>query len=288
MESRYEFQKRVDQALSQIDPEVLSYDPDEYWMIQAPYEFIEYYAAKKRLFNTAIALPLCRGVHNGTHRKASITKDGKSYRLPYVIHCLMVCHMLANVHIAISHDEEDVLLAAALCHDMIEDVPFPDHGKELITEFHLDPMVYELVRLLSKRKDFTKEEELAHFHGIESNPLSLLIKLSDRGNNVEDLYNMSSWKVHEYVGETREYFMPMVAYGVEHYPRIVTTLEILRDKIVTLTEVAEIMVNRYEERERELIKQRNELQEENRRLRQEWRSLWKNEDDTYEEGGKEQ
>lgn len=274
MESRYQFQQRVKEALERIGAEVLSYDESEFWMIRSLYEYLEYYAAQNRLFNMAVALPLARGVHDGEHRKSKLTRNGKEYPLPYVIHCLSGCRMLADLHPSLSKDEEDILLAAALCHDMIEDIPFPDHGKELITQFHLDPRVYEVVRLVSKRKDFTKEEEIAHFHGIEQNKLALLVKLSDRGNNVEDLYNRSCWKVHEYVGETKTYFLPMITYGLAHYPDIVNPLEVLSDKIHTLIQVAEVLVERYEQRERELEQQLKELQEENERLRKEWKALW--------------
>lgn len=274
MEKRYQFQRRVKEVLDEIGPETLSHDLDNYWMIQSVYEYLEYYSINRQLFNTAIALPLSRGIHNGSFRKAKITKNEVSYRLPYVIHCLLVCQALADIPHALSKEEEDILLASALCHDMIEDVPFPEHGKELITKFHLDPRVYETVRLVSKRRDFTPEEEQEHFHAIEKNKFSLLVKLSDRGNNVEDLYNMSCWKVHEYVGETRKYFLPMIEYGLEHYPELIPTLEVLKDKIVTLTEVAEILVNQYEAREQNLLEQLNALKEENKKLRAEWSKLW--------------
>lgn len=275
MNSQKQFRKMVNAVLDEIGPEILSHDESEFWMLQSPYEYIEYYAIENQLKNTAIALPLARGIHSGSHRKSSIMKEGISYRLPYVIHCLLVCRMLADLQISLEKEEEDIILAAALCHDMIEDVPFPDHGKELITRFHLDPRVYETVKQVSKRRDFTPEEEREFFHGIEQNKYALLVKLSDRGNNVEDLYNMSVWKVHEYVGETRNFFLPMCNYGMKHYPDVAPKIEILQDKIVGLTQVAEIMVDRYEEREQKLRKQLEELREENKKLREEFMQLWK-------------
>lgn len=274
MSKRSQFRMKVKHILDGFEPEALSFDESEYWMIQSPYEYLEYYAVEHELMNTAIALPLARGLHNGSHRKLSVTKDGVSYRLPYVVHCLLVCRMLADIHVPIAKEEEDILLAAALCHDMIEDVHFAEHGKEMITKYHLDPRIYDVVRQVSKRRDFTESEEREFFHGIESNRLALLVKLSDRGNNVEDLYNMSAWKVHEYIGETRNFFLTMCDYGLEHYPDLVTTIEILKDKIVSLTEAAEILVDRYDAREQELIHQINELKEENEQLRAEWKTLW--------------
>lgn len=274
MNERILFRNQVNQRLSRLNPETLRWNEDEFWMVQFPYETLEYYAIDHHLMNTAMALPLARGLHNGSHRKSSITRGGVAYRLPYVIHCLIVCRMLVDLHLPLSADEEDIVLAAALCHDMVEDIPFPNHGEELTEEFGLDPRVLETVKLVSKRKDFTPEQEQAHFHAIESNKLSLLVKLSDRSHNVEDLYNMSTWKVHEYIGETRKYFLPMCAYGMEHYPELAACIEILRDKIVSLTQAAEIMVDRCEAREQELREQLQALQEENRQLQAQCRALW--------------
>lgn len=274
MNRNVEFQKKVSQALAQIGEDALSYEESEFWMIRSPYEYLEYYVTEKQLLNAAIALPLARGIHNGTYRKAKITRSGKSYNLPYVIHCLSVCKMLVDVQMNLSPEEEDICLAAALCHDMIEDVPFPNHGKELTDQFGLDPRVYETVLLVSKNRDATPEEEAAHFQKIAENRLSLLIKLSDRGNNVEDLYNRSCWKVHEYVGETRTYFLPMIEYGLAHYPELTMALEVLSDKIHTLTEVAEILVERYEQKEQELEQRLEALKKENEELRKEWKTLW--------------
>lgn len=273
-QERKEFRARVQAALADIDPEYLSYDESEYWMIQSPYEYIQYYAVEHQLFNTAIALPLARGLHNGTHRKSSIVKRGVSYRLPYVIHCLIVCRILLDIGVSLPREEEDIVLAAALCHDMIEDIPFPNHGTELITECHLDPRVYETVKLVSKKKGFTEEEEREHFRCIMENRLALLVKLSDRSHNVEDLYNMSVWKVHEYIDETKNLVLPMCKYGLDHYPELHATLKLLQDKIRSLTQAAVILVDRYEAREQELKEQVRLLQEENAALRKQFYELW--------------
>ncbi len=271
---RSAFRAEVKAALDRISPEALAYDKSEFWMIQSPYEYIEYYAVENQLLNTAIALPLARGLHDGTHRKSSITKNGVSYRLPYVIHCLIVCRILVDINVPLPKEEEDILLAAALCHDMIEDLPFPEHGHELTTVYHLDPRVYETVKLVSKKKGFTKEEERAFFQHINENKLALLVKLSDRSHNVEDLYNMSVWKVHEYIDETKSYFLPMCKYGLKHYPELLLPIEVLQDKILCLTQASVILVDRCEARERELRRQVEELKEENERLRAVFNELW--------------
>lgn len=274
MKERIAFRGKVEAFLKELDQETLAFNKDEYWMIFSVYEFLEYYSFENRLWNTCIALPLARGLHDGTYRRSSITKNGSTFRLPYVIHCLWVCRMLADLNTSLSREDEDIMLAAALCHDMIEDLPFKNHGREMIEEYHLDPRVYEVVKLVTKRKDFTDEEEREHFRRIQENPLALLVKLSDRSHNVEDLYNMSVAKVHEYADETRRLIMPMCDYGYEHYPELRTALAVLKDKILCLTQTAEIMVDRYEERERQLKKQMKELRVENKRLFEELAELW--------------
>lgn len=275
MKKQIQFYNDIQKVLYEIGRDVFDYDQSEFWMIQSTFEYVEFYAVQHQYPNTMIALNLARGLHNGCHRKLSVIKDGLSYRYPYCIHPLLVCRMLMDMHIPLSPKEEDILLAAALCHDMIEDIDFKEHGKELYKKFHLDPRVYEIVKIVSKRKDFTEEEVKAHFHSIESNELALLVKLADRGHNVEDLYNMKLWKVHEYVEETNTYFLPMCEYALKNYPERKRSFEILQDKIVTLTTVAKELVDRYNEQEQCLQRQIEELRHENEKLRIELANRWK-------------
>lgn len=274
MRERIEFRSKVERALSEIDENTLAFSKNEYWMIFSIYEYLQYYAYEHQLWNMSIALPLARGIHDGIYRKSTITKNGSTYRLPYVIHCLLVCRMLVDLHVPLDREEEDILLASALCHDMIEDVPFPNKGLELVEKYHLDPRVYETVKLVTKRKDFTESEEIAHFKAIKENKLALLVKLSDRSHNVEDMYNMTEEKVHEYVRETNRHILPMCEYGFLHYPDLGRPFGVLKDKITCLTRTAEIMVNRYEERERELRGQLKELRRENEKLYETLHGMW--------------
>lgn len=269
------FQKQMDAVLGSMDPKVLYCNPDEFWLIRQPYEDVEIYAYQNCLKNTAIALPLAVGLHSGTYRKFPITKDGNTYKVPYVIHCLFVARMLADLRIPLCHEEEDILLAACLCHDMVEDLDFENGGKELYEKYGLDPRVYEVVRKVSKRSDFTLEEEQAFFDAIKKDRLSLLVKLSDRGHNVEDLYNRPLWKIHEYIEETHKYFIPMAEYGMVNYPELVKPIAILLDKMLQLTRVSEVLCARHEKRLESLESEHIRLQEENRQLRARWQALWK-------------
>lgn len=274
MKARIEFRKKVEDYINSLDEHTFTYNKDEYWMIFSPYEFLEYYSFENRLWNTCIALPLARGLHDGTYRKSSITKHGSNYRLPYVIHCLLVCRMLADINIPISNEEKDILLASALCHDMIEDLDFDKGGKELVEDYGLDPRVYETVLLVTKRKGLSEKEKYEHFRQIQENKLALLVKLSDRSHNVEDLYNMAVGKFHDYVDETNRFVLPMCEYGFEHYPELGNTIAILKDKISCLTQTADVMMEHYEARDSELRKQLKELRVENKKLFEEMNALW--------------
>lgn len=274
MKERIAFRKKVEEHLATMDQEALAFNRNEYWMIFSAYEYLEYYSFERRLWNTCIALPLARGLHDGTYRKSSVIKNGDTFKKPYVIHCLLVCRMLADLRVPLSHEEEDILLSAALCHDMIEDLDFANGGRELHEVYGLAPRIYEVVKLVSKRKDFTDEEEREHFRKIQENKLALLVKLSDRSNNVEDMYNMKHRKIHEYVDETNRFILPMCEYGFAHYPELAKSLGILKDKILCLTTGAAVMADRYLERENELHDQLNELRVENKKLFEELKELW--------------
>lgn len=259
--------ENLNDVLKTINKDVLAYDKQEYWMYKTPFEYIEDYAIDNNLINTLIALNVVRGLHDGAHRKLKVKKDNVEYRLPYVIHPLLVTRMLLDMHIdALEDDEEDILYASALCHDLLEDIKFEKKGLELIEDYHLDPRVLETVKLMTKRYDFTPEEESAFFKNIASNKLSALIKLSDRGNNVEDSYNMSVWKIHEYIDETNKYFIPIDIYAKRLFPELYPHLKILEDKIVSLTSLALALVDRYDEEEKQLRFKLENLKNEHQEL----------------------
>ncbi len=82
-ESLKSYLERVHKHLESLDQTKLLYNENEFWLIQKTYEYIEAYAIEKRLFNTSIALPLVRSLHNGSYRKYGVVKNGEHYKLPY-------------------------------------------------------------------------------------------------------------------------------------------------------------------------------------------------------------
>lgn len=227
-----------------------SYNVNEEFLYNNTYLFIKGFATGLRLNYTLKALPLARKFHDGQHRKGEVEVNGKMYRLPYVLHVLKVCSTLISLSLdtTLTHFELDTLLAAALLHDSIEDASqyLPNDGKELVTEYNFPNEVYQIVKLLTKRSGSTEEELDEYFNKIKKNPLAILIKLSDRSHNVEDLYNMKPEKLHEYVKETRTWIYPLASYGKANFPELSNGFTILKSKIVSLTELTETIVNMYD------------------------------------------
>ena len=226
-----------------------SYNTKEEYLYVKPYTFIQGFAMAKGYSNTLKALPLARRMHNGQYRKGTVNVDGNEVRLPYVLHVLKVCTTLMNLDLPLTDEELDVLYCTALCHDMIEDCHenFPKGGIELVEDYGLDYRVFEAVRLLSKHSGASQEELSEYFNAIKHNKFALLIKLSDRGHNVESLSCMKLEKIHKYCKETRDFIYPLCSYAKQNYPEITKGVTILKSKIVSLTEATETLINMFEE-----------------------------------------
>ena len=164
-------------------------------------------------------------------------------------------------------------VALCLWSEVVFFLLFPSVGVDLVEDYHLDSRIVDIVRLMTKRYDFTPEEEKAFFDQIAANKFSALIKLSDRGNNVEDSYNMSVWKIHEYIDETNKFFIPIDYHAKRSFPELYPYLEILEDKIVSLTSLAMTLVDRYNDEEKELRLRLENLKLENKYLNEELERL---------------
>ena len=140
------------------------------------YMFLKGVAIELNLEQTLIALAVARRMHEGQHRK-----DGT----PYILHPLKVCSTLYNYGI-----KEDIILAASLLHDVIEDCQdkLPLGGKELISEYGICQEVYDIVQLVTKESGLDDYELSLYFDKIKKNPKALLVKLSDRLHNSKTLY----------------------------------------------------------------------------------------------------
>lgn len=238
-------------------PIVDTYNCEEEYLYAKPYLFIKGYATAKNLVHTLKALPLARRVHNGQYRKGTVLVNGKECKLPYVLHCLKVASTLISLQLPLDDEELDILLAAGIMHDVIEDGEdvLTKNGQELLIEYGFPERVLGIIRLLSKYSGASRFELNVYFNAIKKDKLALLIKLADRSHNVEDLYNMKLEKIHEYVEETRAYIYPLCTYGKAHYPELSNGITILKSKIVSLTELTEALIEMYEKKEVDNVKE---------------------------------
>ena len=150
--------------------------------------FIYGFAKGRNLPYTMRAVNLAHILHEGQKRK-----DGTDY----------VDHVIATGHLLIAHGVgDDILLAAAILHDTIEDT---EYTYEKMANDFCDEVV-NLVRLLTKEKSVSLD---VYFEKIAFNVKALAIKAADRTHNISDMIKaFSVEKMEEYVEETEKYILP--------------------------------------------------------------------------------
>lgn len=197
-----------------------------------PYMFIKGYAMGRRLPQTMLALPVARKLHDGQYRK-----DG----MPYFTHPLKVCSTLISYGI-----DDDVTLAAALLHDVLEDCGelLLNGGQSLVEEYGISTEVMETVSLLSKRSGLNDQELGVYFRKIEKCPRAALIKLADRLHNSGSLYTFTDEKMAKYLRETKLFLLPMASYCKKYYPQYSNAFSILKTNITALNSSMEAMLER--------------------------------------------
>lgn len=165
------------------------YDPEHM------HTFISATAKAKKMKNTMAALPYAKQAHKG--QKLKNAED-----IPYVSHPLnMACHLLAM------GIDDDVVIAATLLHDVIEDC-----GKSA-AELPVDEETREIVSLLSHTKDYEDREAMLkrYYAGIRKSPKASLIKLVDRCNNLTKMsWGLSRERIYRMIDETQRYVLPLL------------------------------------------------------------------------------
>lgn len=198
------------------------------------YMFIKGFAVGKGLKQTMVALSLARQLHEGQYRK-----DGS----PYISHPLKVCSTLISYGI-----DDDVTLAAALLHDVLEDCAdrLPLGGKELVLQYRLDQEVLDLLTLLTKESGLDDHELALYFGRIQANPKAALIKLSDRLHNSSTLYTFTFARMRKYLRETARFLIPMASYCKKYYPDYANAFGILKNGIDSMNRSMSVMLDKIE------------------------------------------
>ena len=263
------FEEKINAALNEIGAKKLSYDRSEEWTYKEVYEELWRYAHSNQLYHLALALPLVRALVDGQYRGSIILEDGQTHPLPHFHHCCIVCRLLLNLHpVPAGSDEEDILLASALCHDLIGHV-FYQNPREALRTYHLDPQIYEIISFINCY-ELKTEDALRDFYQRFYSPdrcFEILIELADYCCIIEKLYTEPIWKVREYIYLIRTYHLPLGVYAKEAFPELYAPIGVMIEKMRSLSDATDILVSRYEHRSLELHNELFALKEENARYR---------------------
>lgn len=176
---------------------------------------------------------------------------------------LSVCRMLMDIHLPLSLDQLDTVVAVAISHYLPVDIIPHSHDKILSDIFSKNPNVAEILSIL-KHKDYNDK---SYYSRLIKNPYALIIRLCERGVLVETLYEWSNQDARRFIRETREHFFPMCIYAKEHYPEFLGPVSILMEKTRNLIMANEVMLNRFEDSENSMNMEILTLQEENADLK---------------------
>lgn len=146
-------------------------------------------AAKRNNWpNTISAIDMAIFWHHGQKRRSGGDAVTHPARVAYMLYALGVL--------------DDVIIAAALLHDVLEDTTATSADLASV-----DDEVLLLVQLLTKQVGITDAE---YFAQIRSSPKASLIKLADRAHNIATMRGaMTHERMHSYIRETRTYVQPL-------------------------------------------------------------------------------
>lgn len=191
------------------------------------YLFLKGYAIAKEMKNTLIALSVALQLHANQKRKGGA---------PYIIHPLEVTSYLINLGI-----DDDITCAAAILHDVIEDCDIENPYSELAIKYCIVKEVIDIVILLTKPKDYkiTDPNQEKYFSKIKENKRALIIKLSDRANNLSTVDAFTKDKMIKYVDESKNLIFPLCKYGKAYYPEFSNAITIMKYQMVSICETIE-------------------------------------------------
>lgn len=176
---------------------------------------------------------------------------------------LSVCRMLIDMHLPISLEHLDVMVAAALSHYLPGDKIPPDHAEIMNRLFSGDPRVAEVMTTLRQ----TDYADKSYYTRLINDRYALMIRLTERSVVVEKLYEWLPTDERRCIRATREDFMPMCIYAKEHYPEFYGAATLMMEKMRNLITANEALLNRYEAEEAPLSSEILYLREENAAIR---------------------
>lgn len=175
------------------------------------YFFIKGFAiGKGSMQNTLKALPLAKEYYKNFTRKSGD---------PFIIHPLRVCSYLISLKI-----DDDIICSAALLHEIIKKCNIEYNGLEIVTKYHLDPLVLDYIKLLANSEKYPLD---LYYEALKQNPKVMLLKLSNRAHTCTTLINSSPNEIKLYVEECENHIYPLCEYGIRHYPEYANSIRVM-------------------------------------------------------------
>lgn len=265
--SEQTFLREISEILTRIHPDILSDPLPKDANCAQNYAYTAQFALEHRFRNTAIALPLVQYALRHAAELPDSRFGEEAQHLAYLNHCLFIAKMLIDMHPAITAVEQDIMLAAAICHVLPENIWIPDLEEALTQRCQLDPDVARIIRIIFWASNDSGAGQLSYYDRVQEDKLAMLIQMVDRGHLLELLYTFSRQTAQSYISETRTFFFRMSIYAKDHYPELIPPIEVLTDKIRCTLDVSEILLSRYAEREAEMIQEILDIQEDNANIR---------------------
>jgi (p)ppGpp synthase/HD superfamily hydrolase len=115
------------------------------------------------------------------------------HQQPYAVHLLMVYDILEPVF-----GDNDVVMQAALCHDLLEDTAITYNDLARATSVAVADVVYDVTNELGKNR---KERAARTYPKTAANPLAVIVKVADRIANTVYSASTGSGMYEKYCAE---------------------------------------------------------------------------------------
>ena len=190
-------------------------------------------AQTEKFYETYRALSYMRECHEGQFRKKG---RHSSELIPYINHPLMMaCHAYyLGIH-------DDVILAAILLHDIVEDT------EVTLEELPFSEEVRKVVGLFTFVQPDGMEKEEAkkiYYEKIKEDARACVLKVIDRCNNVSTMaQSFSRERLIRYVHETEVYVMPLLTQIKEYYPEYAGISFVVKYHIISVVETVKNMID---------------------------------------------
>ena len=208
-------------------------DPDR---LERMRSFLENYAEAHQLKQTSVSLRFAWKCHEGQFRKSR-------NRLPYISHPLLMAMHAITLGLV-----DDDLLAACLLHDVLEDCPV---SREELPCSEAAKDAIELLTFEIAEGEDRDTAKARYYERLSHNGIAAMVKMLDRCNNVSYMVDAFSLKkIQQYVVETKIYFYPLPVSIRQEFPEYADAAFALKYHIYSVISTIEIMLDRFNMRER--------------------------------------